>query len=79
MDQRSSVVENDVKSAQLVNDVDEDMSSYTIAPIVANGDPIGAVVIFSKEQALGEVEHKAVETAASFWRGRWSSRSYYHY
>ncbi|AOT99660.1 MULTISPECIES: stage V sporulation protein T [Bacillus] len=66
MDQRSSVVENDVKSAQLVNDVDEDMSSYTIAPIVANGDPIGAVVIFSKEQALGEVEHKAVETAASF-------------
>jgi len=42
------------------------MSSYTIAPIVANGDPIGAVVIFSKEQALGEVEHKAVETAASF-------------
>nr|WGD67704.1 stage V sporulation protein T [Bacillus velezensis] len=66
MDQRSSVVENDVKSAQLVNDVDEDMSSYTIAPIVANGDPIGVVVIFSKEQALGEVEHKAVETAASF-------------
>ncbi|MGF9786364.1 stage V sporulation protein T [Bacillus velezensis] len=66
MDQRSSVVENDVKSAQLVNDIDEAMSSYTIAPIVANGDPIGAVVIFSKEQALGEVEHKAVETAASF-------------
>lgn len=43
------------------------MSSYTIAPIVANGDPIGAVVIFSKEQALGEVEHKAVETAYQFF------------
>ncbi|ADP34695.1 stage V sporulation protein T [Bacillus atrophaeus] len=66
MDQRSSVVESDVKSAQLLDGIDEDMNSYTIGPIVANGDPIGAVVIFSKDQSLGEVEHKAVETAAGF-------------
>lgn len=33
---------------------------------MANGDPIGAVVIFSKDQTMGEVEHKAVETAAGF-------------
>ncbi|MCY7706343.1 stage V sporulation protein T, partial [Bacillus safensis] len=38
----------------------------TIAPIVANGDPIGAVVLFSKERSMGEVEHKAAETAAGF-------------
>ena len=40
--------------------------SYTIGPIIANGDPIGAVIIFSKEGTLGEVEQKAVETAAGF-------------
>jgi AbrB family transcriptional regulator (stage V sporulation protein T) len=45
---------------------DEQMTSYTIGPIVANGDPIGAVIIFAKEGSLGEVEQKSVETAASF-------------
>lgn len=64
--QRSSVLESDAKSVQLVNGIDEDMNSYTVGPIVANGDPIGAVVIFSKDQTMGEVEHKAVETAAGF-------------
>lgn len=34
--------------------------------IIANGDPIGAVVIFAKEDSLGDVEKKAVETAAGF-------------
>lgn len=48
MDQRSSVLESDAKSVQLVNGIDEDMSSYTVGPIVANGDPIGAVVIFQR-------------------------------
>ncbi len=48
MDQRSSVLESDAKSVQLVNGIDEDMNSYTIGPIVANGDPIGAVVIFQR-------------------------------
>lgn len=66
MDQRASVLESDAKSVQLVNGIDEDMNSYTVGPIVANGDPIGAVVIFSKDQTMGEVEHKAVETAAGF-------------
>ncbi|MFL6516498.1 MAG: stage V sporulation T C-terminal domain-containing protein, partial [Bacillus sp. (in: firmicutes)] len=44
----------------------EAITSYTIGPIIANGDPIGAVIIFSKEGTLGEVEQKAVETAAGF-------------
>ncbi|MBL3650053.1 MULTISPECIES: stage V sporulation protein T [Bacillus] len=66
MDQRSSVLESDAKTVQLVNGIDEEMNSYTVCPIVANGDPIGAVIIFSKDQTMGEVEHKAVETAAGF-------------
>ncbi|MDP4169012.1 MAG: stage V sporulation T C-terminal domain-containing protein, partial [Bacillota bacterium] len=31
-----------------------------------NGDPIGAVIIVAKEGNLGDVEKKAVETAAGF-------------
>ena len=66
MDQRNSVLEENKKEIQLVDGIDDDVSAYTIAPIVANGDPIGAVVLFSKERSMGEVEHKAAETAAGF-------------
>ncbi|MGE6632318.1 stage V sporulation protein T [Bacillus sp. NPDC077027] len=66
MEQRNSVLEESKKEIQLVDGIDDDVSSYTIAPIVANGDPIGAVVLFSKERSMGEVEHKSAETAASF-------------
>ena len=66
MDQRNSVLEESKKEIQLVDGIDDDVSAYTIAPIVANGDPIGAVVLFSKERSMGEVEHKAAETAAGF-------------
>ncbi|MEI4790860.1 stage V sporulation protein T [Bacillus sp. FJAT-53060] len=66
LDQRNSVLEESKKEIQLVDGIDDDVSAYTIAPIVANGDPIGAVVLFSKERSMGEVEHKAAETAAGF-------------
>jgi len=66
MEDRHSVIEKTKSTVSFVDSVDEEVQSYTIAPIVANGDPIGAVVIFSKESTLGEVEQKAVETAASF-------------
>ncbi|MDA1478214.1 stage V sporulation protein T [Bacillus changyiensis] len=65
MEQRNSVLEEN-KTIQLIDGIEEEVNSYTIGPIVANGDPIGAVVIFSKDQTIGEVEHKAVETAAGF-------------
>lgn len=48
MDQRNSVLEDSKKEIQLVDGIDDDVSAYTIAPIVANGDPIGAVVLFLK-------------------------------
>ena len=46
--------------------MEEEVQSYTAAPIIANGDPIGAVLILAKESTVGEVEQKSVETAASF-------------
>ncbi len=66
MEERNSVLKADAGDIQIVEGLNEDIKSYTIGPIVANGDPIGAVIILSKEQSIGEVEHKAVETAAGF-------------
>ncbi len=66
MEERTSTLETQKGQYALVDSIEEDMQSYTIGPIVANGDPIGAVVIFSKEGTVGEVERKAVETAAGF-------------
>lgn len=37
-------------------------------PIVTHGDPIGAVILYSREPdaVMGEVEHKIAATAAAF-------------
>ncbi|EJQ42944.1 stage V sporulation protein T [Bacillus wiedmannii] len=66
MEERKSVIMTDESEISIIDGVTEKVSSYTIGPIVANGDPIGAVVIFSKEDIISEVEHKSVNTAASF-------------
>jgi len=44
------------------------LSSAVIAPIISGGDPIGVVVLCSREPgvAMGEVETKLVDTAARF-------------
>ncbi|MFC5733322.1 stage V sporulation protein T [Cytobacillus gottheilii] len=66
LEDRSSVLVTQSGDISIVDGNTESVASYTIGPIVANGDPIGAVVIFAKEDTLGEVEKKAVETAAGF-------------
>ncbi|MBS4537591.1 stage V sporulation protein T [Clostridium sp. D2Q-11] len=46
----------------------EDYSTQVIAPIVTQGDPIGSVIMLSKDSdsEMGEIEVKLVETASSF-------------
>lgn len=66
MDDRNSVVMTDESEISIVDGIQETFMSYTVGPIIANGDPIGAVIILSKDKIIGDVEHKAVETAASF-------------
>lgn len=66
MEDRGSVLVNQNDGISLVEGSEETVSSYTVGPIIANGDPIGAVVIFSKDGTITEVEQKAVETAAGF-------------
>lgn len=66
MDDRNSVVMTDESEISIVDGIKETVTSYTVGPIIANGDPIGGVIILSKDKIIGDVEHKAVETAASF-------------
>ncbi|AEH52102.1 MULTISPECIES: stage V sporulation protein T [Heyndrickxia] len=66
MEDRMPVLSKEKGKTALVDGVEEELASYTIAPIVASGDPIGAVVIFSKDRTFGEVEQKSAETAAGF-------------
>ncbi len=66
MEDRQCVLSTQKGKTAFAEYVEEDVTSYAAAPIIAGGDPIGAVIIFSKEDTLGEVEKKSVETAASF-------------
>lgn len=47
---------------------DEEVTSQVVAPIITQGDPIGAVILMSKDNNLkmGDLEIKLVETAAGF-------------
>jgi AbrB family transcriptional regulator (stage V sporulation protein T) len=68
MENRKIVMETDAGSFEILRDTGENFSSFVAAPIVAGGDPIGTVVLLSKEDnmSMGEMESKMVETAAGF-------------
>ncbi|WP_246589802.1 stage V sporulation protein T [Desertibacillus haloalkaliphilus] len=67
MDERQSKVETTSGEYNIVGDSKEEMSGYVVAPIIANGDPIGAVVMLSKDESIGgDIEQKLAETAAGF-------------
>ncbi|HHY75101.1 MAG TPA: stage V sporulation protein T [Bacillus bacterium] len=67
MEDRQVFLETAEKDIEIIDGIEEKVSSYCIGPIIANGDPIGAVFIMSKEgKQIGEIEKKAAETAASF-------------
>ncbi|GBF11397.1 stage V sporulation protein T [Tepidibacillus infernus] len=67
MEQRKTLVETNSGEVSIVKDSLESYTSYVIAPIVASGDPIGAVILIAKDDTkMGTLEIKMVETAASF-------------
>ena len=60
---------NPAKTIPLHNDEEDGKyTSQVVAPIIAEGDAIGAVIILTKEpgEKLGELELKLAETAAAF-------------
>lgn len=68
MENRKSSTEFGGGEYEIVRDHAETFSSYVIAPIVAGGDPIGSVILVSKEEGttMGQMELKMAETAAGF-------------
>jgi len=68
MENRKATVETNAGQFELCKDLSESYSSFVIAPIVAGGDPIGAVMLVSKDETvkMGQMELKMAETAAAF-------------
>jgi len=68
MENRKAALESNSGSYEIIKDATETYSSYVIAPIVAGGDPIGSVILISKDEnvKMGQMEMKMVETAAGF-------------
>lgn len=68
MDQRKTILEQNPGLYELCKDNPDSYGSYVIAPIVAGGDPIGAVILATKDEGkrMGELEMKMAETAAGF-------------
>lgn len=67
IEERTLILEQEVKTIEIVRGQDEELNAYCICPIIANGDPIGCIVIFSKDdKMLGDAEQKVAESAANF-------------
>jgi AbrB family transcriptional regulator (stage V sporulation protein T) len=68
MNDRRTGIESTKGTYELCKDVNEEYTSYCVAPIVAGGDPIGSVILFSKKDGvkMGDLEEKLTETAAGF-------------
>jgi len=68
MEQRKTLMDEKPGETNFVRDSVESYNSYVIAPIVSGGDPIGTVMLISKDNGskIGDLEVKMVETATSF-------------
>lgn len=67
IESRESVLETEAKSVELVRGSEEEVSSYTVSTVIANGDPIGAVFIIARDHDhITEIEQKVAQTAANF-------------
>lgn len=68
MEERKTIQHFQSGSYEVVKGMDETYSSVVVAPIIAGGDPIGTVILLSKEEnvQMNQMEVKMAETAAGF-------------
>lgn len=68
MENRKTMTETGGGAFEICKDVQENYSSFVIAPIIAGGDPIGTVIMLTKDDSvkMGQMETKMAETAAGF-------------
>ena len=51
----------------VLEDEREDFYKYQlIAPIISEGDALGAIILLSRDKKMGEIEGKLAQTAAGF-------------
>lgn len=62
---REVVVEKDMKEVELIEGTKE-KCSYTLSPILMNGDIIGSVVIFSLNEGITDTEAKMASLMSKF-------------
>lgn len=68
MENRKTMLEATGGTFELIKDLNEAYASFVAAPIIAGGDPIGTVVLLSKDDGvkMAQMEQKMAETAAGF-------------
>jgi AbrB family transcriptional regulator, stage V sporulation protein T len=68
MEDRKTVLNSAAGDYSIVRDRTERLGSRVIAPIIAAGDPIGAVILIARDDntKMGDLEKKLAETAAGF-------------
>lgn len=67
IENRSPVFEAEGGTLEIVQGQEETFNSYVVSPIIANGDPIGCVIMIARDgDVLTKVEQKTIETAANF-------------
>lgn len=65
MNDRETIIEKESSDVEFVNGVKE-KCSYVICPIIANGDAIGLVSIYSSEKEVTDLEIKLASIVANF-------------
>ncbi len=67
MGERTTKTEFEPSVIEIVTGSTEELDSYCISPIIANGDPIGCVMAFSADAGkMSNIEQKVIDTAARF-------------
>lgn len=68
MENRKPLLETNTAQYDICKDMYETYSSFVISPIIAGGDPIGAVILINKDESMkmAQMEVKMAETASGF-------------
>ncbi|MFY0545806.1 stage V sporulation protein T [Brevibacillus sp. H7] len=68
LEERKTRLEKNTGQYEICRDLNETYGSFVISPIVAGGDPIGAVILLTKNEGtkMGDLEVKMAETASGF-------------
>lgn len=67
IENRTTLLKSEKDTIEVLQGKESTFDSYCLIPIIANGDPIGCVFLFSQEgQTFTDLEQKVCETAAIF-------------